>query len=119
MDPITLITTAAVAGAATIGTTALQESTKHVFKTFIERLRGKAAGNKQAEQALATADDPEAVYKAVATTDAARDPELQELAQQVVAALPQPQVEQTQRQVVQIAKMIQNIERVDNMNIQL
>jgi hypothetical protein len=102
MDPITLITAAAVAGTAAIGKKLVEKSTEHLWERFMARLRGKAAGNEQATAALATADDPAAVHQAVVATNAAADPEIVQLAEQLKGALPE-------QQVVQIAKMIQNI----------
>src|SRR5690348_11809971 len=116
MDPITLITAAAVAGATAIGKKLVEKSTEHLWERFMTRLRGKVADNQQAATALATADDPVAVHQAIVATNAAADPEIVEMARSVAAALPQAQVERAQRQVIQIAKNIVNAEHVDTMN---
>jgi hypothetical protein len=116
MDPITLITAAAIAGTVAIGNKLVEKSTEHLWERFMARLRGKAADNQQAAAALATADDPTAVHQAVVATNAAADPELVDLARSVATALPPAHMERVQRQVIQIAKNIVNAEHVDTMN---
>lgn len=74
MDPITLSTTAAIAGGSIVGKKVLEKGTEDLWTRFMERLRGKAKGNEEATTALATADEPQAVHKAVQVTNAAADP---------------------------------------------
>lgn len=103
MDPITLITTAAVAGSTLVGQKLVEKSTEHLFDRFITRLRGKANDEASIAAAFATPDDPHAVQEAVRLSNAAHDPELVEMARQLTGTLPQ-------QQVTQIAKQIQNIQ---------
>ncbi len=109
MDPVTLITTAVLAGSAIVGKKVMEKGTDELWTRFMALLRGKATGDEQASTALANVDDPQAVQHAVRSTNAAADPEIVQMANQVTAALP-PQ------QMVQIAKTIQNFQQVNTLN---
>lgn len=87
MDPISLLTLAAVAGSGAIGTKLLEKGTEHVWDTFMARLRGKAKGNEQAKTALASPNDPELVKAAIHSIGAYQDEELLQLARDIVNSI--------------------------------
>lgn len=117
MDPITLITTAAIVGAATISKKLVERSTEHVWDRFIGRLRDKAQNNEEAIVALSSVEDPIAVHKAITAIGAVSDPEVVQEADLLMSLLPQEK--HTKEYILQIAKIIQNIEKVEQMNISL
>jgi hypothetical protein len=106
MEPISLLTLAAVAGSSIIGKKLLEKGTEHVWETFIGRLRNKAKGNEQAVAALATLRNPEQVQAAIQAIGAEQDEELRDLAEQITTSLRQ----HTPVQYQQIAEKIINIQ---------
>jgi len=87
VDPVSLITIAAVAGTSLIGKTITEQATKHLWERFITRLRDRASEDNQAAVILASPTDPEQVKHAVQVVDAAQDAELVSMAQHLTTAL--------------------------------
>jgi hypothetical protein len=92
VDPITLITTAVVAGATNIGTDLLSEATKDGYQALMKILRRRFDGDNLGTTALAKVEqEPERweapLHQAVMESGVAQDQEVIQLAQLVLDGL--------------------------------
>jgi hypothetical protein len=106
MDPISLIASAAVAGTSIIGTKAVEKSVEELWNRFKERFQKKVVSQDSQTTSLHSMQDVAEVKASVASSGAANDPELIDMAQQLNKAF--QQLDATQYQ--QIAQKIINIQ---------